>query len=127
MRKEPDWNLANTMAENAAVGGTAPKSTPRKRANATPKKAKADIGFGGSGGSDDDEGTFTPSKKAKSAMNKVKSGRVSKPRAKSGAPPSYAEDDDEENYEVKGEDDHTHFNNNSGHGYELQGHSNNRQ
>lgn len=124
MRKEPEWNLANTMAENAAAGGSAPKSTPSKRAKTTPKKAKAEIGFGGSGGSDDDEDTFTPSKKAKPAMNKVVSGRVSKARTKNTIT-SYANENDEENFEVKGQDYNMEYNNGAGHGFGLQGNGNN--
>ena len=103
LRKGTAWDLSiNT--DTGDGNGSAPKSTPRKRAaKGTPKKAaKAE----GSGGSDDDGSSFdnTPSKKGKSALKKVMSGRVSKPRAKAGVT-SYAEDDDEDEMAVKPEDD----------------------
>jgi hypothetical protein len=104
-RKETHWNLANTLEEN----GAAPKSTPRKRApKSTPKKAPVNED------EDDDEGSSfgdTPSKKAKTALNKVKGGRVSKtPRGAAAVKKSYAEaEDDEEDFEnggpAKNEDD----------------------
>ena len=92
LKKEPSWDLSiNTEAGD----GSAPKSTPRKRApKGTPKKTtKAE----GSAGSDDDGSSFdnTPSKMGKGALNKVMSGRISKPRGKAGVA-SYAEDDDED-------------------------------
>lgn len=86
----------------AGDGAAAPKSTPRKRA--TPSKAKKSIKAEVSGGSDDDEDFDTPSKKQKTAMNKVKDGRITKPRGKT-AVTTYAEnDDDEDDMAVKGGD-----------------------
>lgn len=96
-------------------GGSAVKSTPRKRTKATPKKNKD------SGDSDDEE--ETPSKKPKTFMNKVKDGRVAKPRGKTNIA-SYAEDDDEEDLAVKGEDAQMELGNGSVHGYEVNGYGN---
>jgi hypothetical protein len=121
MKKEPCWNLTiNTEA------GDAPKSTPRQRVTkGTPKKAtKADNGSGGSHASDDDEDTFTPSKKAKTPLNKVKNGRVTKPRGKTGAQSFTEDDDDDDELAVKGEDDNMEFNNGQSYGYQPQGNGN---
>ena len=99
MKKETCWDL-NINAE--AGDGASAKSTPRKRA--TPSKAKKSIKTVGSGGSDDEEDFGTPSKKQKAAMNKVKDGRITKPRGKT-AVTTYAEiDDDEDDMAVKSDE-----------------------
>lgn len=90
-KKDPQWNLANTIAENGNGGGSAvkPKATPRKR---TPAKGKKNLS---SNNSDDDEEMDTPSK-PKSVLNKVASGRVTKPGRASAKKASYAELSDDE-------------------------------
>ena len=114
LKKEPDWNLNNTEAEN----GSTPKSTPRKRAAAKPKagnKKKVEHNDDDSNeeGSnfDDDE---SPSKKPKGALNKTKGGRITKTtpsRAARPAPGQFStnddDDDDDEEFEklIKGEDE----------------------
>ena len=50
-------------------------------------------------------------------MNKVKEGRVAKPRGKTSIA-SYAEEEDEEELAVKGEDAQMEIGNGSVHGYE---------
>ncbi|KAH6703270.1 hypothetical protein BKA61DRAFT_419198, partial [Leptodontidium sp. MPI-SDFR-AT-0119] len=68
-RKETHWDLTKTAAENGA-GGSA-KKTPAKR---TPSKKKT-AAVKGENGDDDESMPDTPSK---SALNKVKGGRVTK-------------------------------------------------
>lgn len=120
MKKETCWDLSiNTEAgDGNGVGGSATKSTPRKRTPSKKAAMKAENGDA----SDDDEEFVTPSKKAKTALNKVKGGRVAKGRGKNGAAPvSYVEIDDEnededageDDMDVKGHDGHMRFDNTS--------------
>lgn len=126
MKKEPDWNLANTMAENLAPQ----KSTPGKRAtNKSTPTSSAKKGFkmnmNDGGSADDDDESFDPSpSKKKGALNKVKSGRIAKPHGRASQA-SYAEetDEDEEQYPVKGEDGADNMNGyHHGNGYDDDGH-----
>jgi hypothetical protein len=95
-KKHPQWNLANTIAENGNGGGSAKKGTPRKRG--TPAKSKKNAVLSNSEGDDEETIDYdvTPSKKP--ALNKVQSGRVQKSggRAASKKVINYAESGDED-------------------------------
>lgn len=109
MKKEPCWDLSiNTEpGDGNGNGGSAPNSTPRKRADL--KKMAATKG----GSNSDDEDDVTPSKKPRSTLDKVKGGRISKGRGKNGAAPSYVEieNEDEDAMDVKGDDEKMNFDN----------------
>jgi hypothetical protein len=94
-KKDPHWNRANSIEEN---GGSATKA--RKPRTPKPKKEKVD-------GDVDD----SPTKKPKTPLNKTQGGRVAKtPGSGRGRPAkNYAEpeenEDDNEDFHVKGEHD----------------------
>lgn len=93
VKKDNQWNLTNTIAENASNAGSAIKKTPRKK---TPAKRKGGAQASDGDSADEEE---TPSKK--SAMNKVASGRVTKARSatkkgKYAEPESDVEDQDDQ-------------------------------
>jgi hypothetical protein len=100
-KKDPQWNLANTIAENGAGSGSATKAkaTPRKRA---PKAKK-------NSSTSDDEDTEIFNTPSKTPLNKVASGRVTKkatPRSASKKVANYAEpesEDEEDDEMIKGE------------------------
>lgn len=83
LKKDTQWNLANSIADNAANGGSARKATPRARK--TPVKRKGAQGSDESGEGDEE----TPPKKG--SMNKVQTGRVTKVRGFAKKTANYAE------------------------------------
>ena len=119
MKKEPYWNLS-IDTDTTGDGSTPTKATPRKRGpRGTPKSAKAAAAMNGSG-EDDDEGSefgATPSKK-KTALNRVKNGRVSKPKGGKGANGSFTEPDEDDDEIVKAEDGYG-IENGGGEGYNF--------
>ncbi|EHL01447.1 hypothetical protein M7I_2537 [Glarea lozoyensis 74030] len=108
LRRDPQWNLANTIAENGSGSSPAKNATPKKpRApkgvsakKATPKKRVTTD----TDEDDDEEMAESPSK---SSINKVMSGRVTKPARTNRAKISYTEsgdeDDDDSDQVVKSE------------------------
>ncbi|KAL5315806.1 hypothetical protein ACEPPN_016678 [Leptodophora sp. 'Broadleaf-Isolate-01'] len=123
-RKETHWDLTKTAAENGA-GGSA-KKTPAKR---TPSKKKT-AAVKGENGDDDESMPDTPSK---SALNKVKGGRVTKtttPRRNAAKPVNYEESEDDEvglqgraKVELMSDDDISSPTYGNGHGAVQNGHS----
>jgi hypothetical protein len=97
-KKDPQWNLANTIVENGAGSGgaTKAKATPRKKA-----KKNSSIS--------DDEDTEMFNTPSKTPLNKVASGRITKkatPRSASKKIANYAEpesEDEEDEEMIKGE------------------------
>lgn len=113
MKREPCWNLS-IDTDTTGDGSTPAKVTPRKRGSrGTPKSAKAAAAMNGSG-EDDDEGSefgATPSKK-KTVLNRVKNGRVTKPKGGKSASASFTDPDEDEEDMVKAE-------NGGGEGYKF--------
>ncbi|RDL36409.1 uncharacterized protein BP5553_05761 [Venustampulla echinocandica] len=92
-RKDPHWNLSNTVTEN---GGTPAKSrTPRGPAKKRVVKNEDD--------DDDEEEEATPSKKPKAPLHKVKNGRVAKQNGRARVPAPYVDEEDDDDNMIKPE------------------------
>jgi hypothetical protein len=112
LKKEPEWNLANSLSASngngAGANGTPAKTkTPRKPKNPASAAAAAP----GSSNEDDDETFEKKPTPRKSNLNKTQGGRVSKPQTprKNGAGSSFNTQTAAINLASDDEDDEVNF------------------